>query len=84
MRRLTLTSRRASYTQNSRRCSFTGSNICFKASNFIKIYHDPIKNYYKFIDNLGRGSFGVVRKAVHKVTSNVRAIKTIKKTDCTD
>ena len=43
-----------------------------------------IQSFYKFLDPpLGKGSYGEVKKAIHKKTGILRAIKTIKK-DSTD
>lgn len=43
-----------------------------------------IKDDYKFTKKLGEGSFGVVRKAVHKQTGEEVAIKIISKAQMTE
>lgn len=46
------------------------------------VYHKGnIQNDYAISVNLGKGAFGTVRKAVHKVTGQARAVKILKKSD---
>jgi serine/threonine protein kinase len=40
--------------------------------------------YYKFIKVIGKGSFGKVVLAVHKLTSKLVAIKTFEKSELRD
>jgi len=47
--------------------------VCYKKGN--------ITNDYSIASNLGSGSFGTVRKAVHKLTGQSRAIKILKKSE---
>jgi serine/threonine protein kinase len=41
-----------------------------------------IKAKYTILETIGKGSFGEVKKILHKVTSELRAMKIIKRDDC--
>jgi serine/threonine protein kinase len=47
----------------------------------MSIFHkgEKISDYYKIEEELGQGSFAVVRKAVHKTTGEKVAIKIFEK-----
>ena len=51
----------------------------FDKSTFVCYKTTKINEEYKFGETLGQGAFGTVRKAVHKVTGQERAIKILKK-----
>ena len=48
-------------------------------SAFVSYKTNKINDEYKLGETLGQGAFGTVRKAVHKVTGQERAIKILKK-----
>ncbi len=45
---------------------------------------EKVTDHYKFMDELGRGSFAVVRQAVNKKTGELTAIKVIAKNEMED
>lgn len=47
----------------------------------MSVYHkgEPITNYYKIEEELGQGSFAIVRKGVNKATGEKVAIKIFEK-----
>ena len=58
------------------------NNIKLSKSNFVAYKKGNISNEYKISGKpLGNGSFGTVRKAVHRLTGQERAIKILKKAD---
>ena len=58
------------------------NNIKLSKSNFVAYKKGNISNEYKISGKpLGHGSFGTVRKAVHRLTGQERAIKILKKAD---
>lgn len=57
----------------------TMNNLKISKANFIAARTDCITDYYTFGPPLGSGSFGTVRKAIHKLTGQPRAIKILKK-----
>ena len=48
-------------------------------SQFVVENNENIYDIYSFQKKIGKGSFGIVYKAIHKSTHNVRAIKKIMK-----
>jgi calcium-dependent protein kinase len=54
-------------------------NITFDKSNFISLKSNSILDQYKFIDYLGKGSYGCVYKAKHREIELYSAIKKITK-----
>ena len=57
------------------------SDIKISKQNFVSYKKGNITNEYTISTNLGSGSFGTVRKAVHKLTGQARAVKILKKSD---
>lgn len=57
------------------------SNIKINKANFIAYKTGSITKDYNFGKNLGSGSFGTVRQAVHKQTGQTRAVKILKKNE---
>jgi calcium-dependent protein kinase len=55
--------------------------ITISKQNFVSYKKGLITNDYTLSSPLGSGSFGTVRKAVHKLTGQPRAIKILKKAD---
>ena len=51
----------------------------FDKSTYVFYKKSKINDEYKFGETLGEGSFGTVRRAVHKQTGQERAIKIFKK-----
>ena len=49
--------------------------------NFVMLVHERLTKHYQVLAKLGEGGFGTVWKAVHKVTGQYRAIKTLPKGD---
>jgi calcium-dependent protein kinase len=49
--------------------------------NFVSYKKGSITSEYSIGNSLGEGSFGTVRKAVHKLTGQTRAIKVLKKNE---
>ena len=56
-------------------------DILIKKENLISHKTGNISKEYTFGKILGKGSFGMVRLAIHKPTKQVRAIKILKKTE---
>ena len=50
------------------------------------IYHEgeKIRDSYKFEDELGRGSFSIVKKAVHRLSGKQYAVKIINRNSFED
>ena len=46
---------------------------------YVTISHEPIANYYQIFDNLGQGSYGKVKKVLHKKLGEYRAMKIVNK-----
>ena len=57
-------------------------NVNFDGGNFIMEKKGKITNDYEMLMVLGKGSYGEVRKAFHKLTGDQRAVKIFKKDDC--
>ena len=55
--------------------------LMISKQNFVSFKKGLITNDYTLSSPLGSGSFGTVRKAVHKLTGQTRAIKILKKAD---
>lgn len=53
----------------------TMHELIIRKSNFIKIKSNDVEDDYKLCEELGRGSFGVVYRAVNKITNEEVAIK---------
>ena len=51
----------------------------FDKSTFVCYKTTKINEEYLFGETLGQGAFGTVRKAVHKLTGQERAIKILKR-----
>lgn len=49
----------------------------FDLQSMIKVRHEPVTNYYKFLKKIGAGTYGEVFEAIHEQTGNRRAIKKI-------
>jgi calcium-dependent protein kinase len=56
-------------------------DIKISKQNFISYKKGTITSEYSIGSSLGSGSFGTVRKAVHKMTGQTRAVKVLKKSD---
>ena len=54
-------------------------NIKIDKASFISYKTNNISKDYTLGKTLGQGSFGTVRKAIHKATKQERAIKILKK-----
>ena len=50
-------------------------------SNFINYKKGSINQDYNFGDPIGSGAYGTVRKALHKLTNQTRAVKILKKSN---
>jgi calcium-dependent protein kinase len=57
------------------------SRIKINKANFVAYKTGSITRDYTFGKNLGSGSFGTVRQAVHKGTNQMRAVKILKKSE---
>ena len=57
------------------------TNLKIEKAKFIGNKTSLITEEYIFGTNLGSGSFGTVRRAIHKKTNQARAVKIIKKED---
>ena len=56
--------------------------LAIEKKMFINEHKGRVKNDYEILELLGTGSFGEVKKVVHKKTRDVRAMKSIKKENC--
>ena len=56
-------------------------SLKFDKSAFISYKTGSISTEYTLSKNLGSGSFGTVRSAIHKNTKPTRAVKILRKTD---
>jgi calcium-dependent protein kinase len=55
------------------------NRIRFSKSDFIHLNHGNVETSYTIVSSLGKGSFGCVYKAKHKITDSYRAVKVLKK-----
>ena len=46
---------------------------------YIKINHKPVTQYYQILNNLGQGTYGSVKKVLHKQLGEYRAMKIVNK-----
>jgi calcium-dependent protein kinase len=60
------------------------SRIKINKANFVAYKTGSITKDYTFGKNLGSGSFGTVRQALHKLTNQIRAVKILKKAEQDD
>ena len=58
------------------------NNFNIDPNNMIYERRGKISNDYQILELLGKGGFGEVKKVVHKLTRDVRAMKIIKKDKC--
>lgn len=49
----------------------------FELQGMVKLRHEPVSNYYRFLRRVGAGTYGEVFEAEHEQTANKRAIKKI-------
>ena len=49
---------------------------------FVSEKKTKITNDYDILNTIGQGGYGSVKKVVHKITGEVRAMKMIKKESC--
>lgn len=52
--------------------------ISLQKQNFVNVNRTRVKTNYEEVSVIGKGAFGVVKKVIHKLTSQERAIKAIK------
>ena len=57
-------------------------NFNIDAKNMIQEKRGQIAKDYQILELLGKGGFGEVKKVVHRLTRDVRAMKIIKKDKC--
>jgi len=58
----------------------TTITLPIKPGTFIALRKGNVSEEYEFIKLLGVGSYGKVHKAIHRITGEVRAVKTVRKT----
>lgn len=51
---------------------------------FINEKRGKVSNEYDVLETVGKGGYGEVKKVVHKITGETRAMKIIKKESCDD
>jgi calcium-dependent protein kinase len=51
---------------------------------FINEKRGKVTNDYNILEVVGKGGYGEVKKVVHKITGEIRAMKIIKKESCDD
>ena len=59
-----------------------GTRLAIEKKMFVNEHKGRVKNDYEVLQLLGSGSFGEVKKVVHKQTRDVRAMKSVKKENC--
>ena len=57
-------------------------NIHIAANMFINEKKGKISIDYDVLEVIGKGGYGEVKKVIHKITGDVRAMKTIRKESC--
>lgn len=57
-------------------------NIHIEANMFINEKKGKITNDYEVKESVGKGGYGEVKKVIHKITGELRAMKIIKKESC--
>lgn len=57
-------------------------NINIDVQMFISEKRGKITNDYDILTVLGKGGYGEVKKVIHKITGDVRAMKIIRKESC--
>lgn len=65
-----------------RRGTVSGKNLQFDAQMFINEKKGKVTNDYEILSLIGKGGYGEVKKVIHKITAEVRAMKIIKKESC--
>ena len=55
--------------------------VALHIANMVRRKSVEIHKEYKFMDILGKGAYGEVRKATHRITGMIRAIKSVSKVD---
>jgi serine/threonine protein kinase len=58
------------------------NSVLFDSGYLVLEKKGSIYNEYKVVDVIGRGSFGVVKKIVHRTSGKPYALKIIKKSCC--
>ena len=56
--------------------------LLLDANMFINEKRGKVTNDYDVMDSVGKGGYGEVKKVVHKITGEARAMKIIKKESC--
>ncbi|OMJ66944.1 hypothetical protein SteCoe_36044 [Stentor coeruleus] len=59
-------------------------NFRYNRGGFVHLNHGDIETTYTIVSALGKGSFGCVYKAKHKLTNSYRAVKVLKKENLND
>ena len=70
---------------NSRHDTSTEANpkiaVPIDRSKYVKFVQEPLEQNYEILEKLGEGGSGSVRRARHRTSGVLRAIKSIKKSD---
>lgn len=57
----------------------TKDGVTFKPADMVKLQDGKFRDHYSVGPELGKGAFGEVRRCVHKISKQVRAVKIIRK-----
>jgi calcium-dependent protein kinase len=58
--------------------------LSFGGNLFINEKRGKVTNDYTVLETVGKGGYGEVKKVIHKITGETRAMKIIKKESCDD